>query len=550
MSASAAAPTPTPTDIFDHVMDNVLNRDDNSALKTTLMHRGYTDVPSAVSMGDDEIDDLKSDTNKKMSPGDMGLLKMLVKFNHFRILKNTSIVNPIDWLNVTKQEFDQFRVVDIYEYRLLAAGQVPGTLPVGNAPATTLANTTAAALQKPADMFRRAIKRDQSLFPELKNEELNDAWHRSFETQAHAQDVAEVLNVNYDPATQELIDLFAVKQTYVYAILESKVQTDRGRAIVRLHEVDRDAQQVYQKLRAHHTSSTKAKMNSSDLLTYITSAKLGSGVWSGSTEAFITHWQNQVRLYERLCEATERFSDGQKTTMLQNAVGTIDALAAVRQNAELERTKSGIALTYDQYCNLLTSAAIAYDQPSTRRRPPRTALIHEFEESEYYRDEAYNDDTPLSVILANAMQQRRSRPLTGRPGERVMMPKTRWTLLSSEARTVWDKLSDKDKAIILGQTDDQVPIHQRPPDQRPLSRRVNIHDISAIDLLQALIHDTSEQDVVDESLTGATTITDDITDHEQPDVTVDDSDSQLLINALMSKAKFRPGDLRRVLSSA
>jgi hypothetical protein len=69
MSASAAAPTPTPTDIFDHVMDNVLNRDDNSALKTTLMHRRYTDVPSAVSLGDDEIDDLKSDTNKKMSPG-------------------------------------------------------------------------------------------------------------------------------------------------------------------------------------------------------------------------------------------------------------------------------------------------------------------------------------------------------------------------------------------------------------------------------------------------------------------------------------------------
>jgi hypothetical protein len=116
-------------------------------------------------------------------------------------------------------------------------------------------------------------------------------------------------------------------------------------------------------------------------------------------------------------------------------------------------------------------------------------------------------------------------------------------LLSSIACTVWNKLSDKDKAIILGQTDDQVPVHQRPPDQRPLSRCVNIHNISAIDLLQTLIHDTSEQDVVDESLAGATTITDDMTDQEQPGETVDDSDSQLLINALMSKAKFRPCDL-------
>jgi hypothetical protein len=109
--------------------------------------------------------------------------------------------------------------------------------------------------------------------------------------------------------------------------------------------------------------------------------------------------------------------------MLQNAVSTITALAADRQNAELERTKTGIALTYNQYCNLLTFAAIAYNQPSTRRRPPRTALIHEFEESEYYHDEAYNDDTPVFVILANAMQQRRPHPLTGRPGERALMPK-------------------------------------------------------------------------------------------------------------------------------
>jgi hypothetical protein len=180
-----------------------------------------------------------------MSPGDIGLLKMLVKFNHYHLLKTTAILNPSDWFNITKQEFDQFCVADIYKYRLLAAGQVTGMPPTGNPPAPTPnTNNTTTSASNPADTFRKGIKRDQSLFMELKSEELNDAWHRSFETQAHAQDIAEVLNANYVPAMQELVDLFAVKQTYVYAILESKVQTDCGRVTVQLHETDCDTQQV------------------------------------------------------------------------------------------------------------------------------------------------------------------------------------------------------------------------------------------------------------------------------------------------------------------
>jgi len=115
------------------------------------------------------------------------------------------------------------------------------------------------------------------LFPELKNEELNDTWHRSFETQAHAQDVADVLDNAYSPPDADHASLFAEKQKYVYAVLEAKVLTDRGKAIVRLHSSTRDAQKVYAELKQHHTHSTKALMNSSDLLIYITSAKIGSG---------------------------------------------------------------------------------------------------------------------------------------------------------------------------------------------------------------------------------------------------------------------------------
>jgi hypothetical protein len=182
----------------------------------------------------------------------------------------------------------------------------------------------------PVALFRRAIKKDPSLFPVLKDDKYHDVWHRSFNAQAVAQDVADVLDETYVPTTADDIALFSVKQKFVDTVLESKVQTDRGKAIIRDHEHDFDAQKVYKKLKNYHPKSTKAKIESSVILSYITSAKLGDGSWNGTTEAFIIHWQNQVCLYEKRGPPTDHFSDGQKRIMLQNAVNGIDELVRSR----------------------------------------------------------------------------------------------------------------------------------------------------------------------------------------------------------------------------
>jgi hypothetical protein len=93
-------------------------------------------------------------------------------------------------------------------------------------------------------MFRRSIKKDPSLFPVLKDDKYNDVWLRSFNTQAVAQDVAGVLDERYVPTTVNDIALFSEKQKFVYAVLESKVQTNCGKAIIHDHEHDFDAQKV------------------------------------------------------------------------------------------------------------------------------------------------------------------------------------------------------------------------------------------------------------------------------------------------------------------
>jgi len=383
-------------DTFEHLMVVVFKRDDTTLLYRGLTEGGYIDVPSILTMDDHDIDALR-DNKKKMLPSDMNLIKLFIQFVRYRQLLNTPIESNDDVMEVTRAEFDRFRINGVVQYHELVAKAAAANAPPQPAPTIAApAITGGVASNKPIDLFRRGIMQDQSAFPELKNEEDNDAWHQSFETQAHAQDVAKVLDPTFIPATPDEIELFDAQKTYVYAVLESKVLTDRGRAIVREHATDRNAQQAYDKIRKHHTASTKAKMASSDLLTYITSTRLGTTAWRGATEGFITHWQKQVRKYERLCEPTEHFSDGQKMTMLQNAVNPVDQLAAVKQNAELERTKTGVALTYDQYCSLLISAAVVYDQSSARRRDDnRTVATHDQMAAAYERDErlfAYMQD--------------------------------------------------------------------------------------------------------------------------------------------------------------
>jgi hypothetical protein len=86
------------------------------------------------------------------------------------------------------------------------------------------------------------------------------------------------------------------KQKYLYAVLESKVETAKGKTIICKHESSFDAQKAYSELQNHHQNSTKASLSSVKILSYITSSKIGDGSWHGSAENFILNWQEQIRL--------------------------------------------------------------------------------------------------------------------------------------------------------------------------------------------------------------------------------------------------------------
>jgi hypothetical protein len=50
---------------------------------------------------------------------------------------------------------------------------------------------------------------------------------------AQAQDLSDVLNPKYVPLTTAEYDLFWEKQKFMYAVLETEVETAKGKSIIR-----------------------------------------------------------------------------------------------------------------------------------------------------------------------------------------------------------------------------------------------------------------------------------------------------------------------------
>jgi hypothetical protein len=267
--------------------------------------------------------------------------------------------------------------------------------------------------------------------------------------------------------------------------------TDQGKAYVREFEKESDAQSIYRRISEYAIKSAKASLEASTILSYITSCKLGEGsAWLGPTASFVLHWQNQVCLYEAHVEKEEYFSNGQKRHMLQNAVHpslvlSVLELCALKTQADQHKTQTGKDLTYDQYVNLLLSAASAYDAqfaPKTAthfaaRDPRRAVYSHDFTASNEDNDPGYDIDSALNIIQPTNTHFAAQTPhrvlyshdiiesnddndpaydidcaldiiqANGRPpGTSKALSQS--TQLSQDAKDIWDKLLDKAKDIL------------------------------------------------------------------------------------------------------
>ena len=174
-----------------HVLVNLFQQaDDGPIAKAINWQLGdEATIVDVLAMTNDDIDNLThSDDKDKIIPlilGHRGLLCSLVCYNLFRKAKGDSIGNK--WSQVTQGQFDDFRILNDYDPNDIQGGSKSGR---ANAQPTGTSTFT----HDPTYNFKRGIKRDPSLFSQLKDKKQWDAWQRSTTALADAQDVQEVLD--------------------------------------------------------------------------------------------------------------------------------------------------------------------------------------------------------------------------------------------------------------------------------------------------------------------------------------------------------------------
>ncbi len=77
---------------------------------------------------------------------------------------------------------------------------------------------------------------------------------------------------------------------------------------MRSYESTADAQKIFDELCQDALISTCSSIDSSRLLSYVTSVRIGDGHWNGTAHSFILDWLEQVQLYESLVDTAAHFS--------------------------------------------------------------------------------------------------------------------------------------------------------------------------------------------------------------------------------------------------
>jgi hypothetical protein len=301
-------------DVMARVFGEILDLEDDSDLHKACVFDQVTSIEDLLAFCPAEIEDLTYLVNKvktKISKGSRGKVFALQAI----LLKREGDLNVIhlDWSNVNRAEFDAFRTSAAY---VSARAGLPN--PVAPRPAATVVPAIIRP-RDPLNEYRRNIRRDPNAFTALKEDKQWDSWQRSTIAQARAQDMSDILDESFIPSTPEAMELFIEKQKFFYAVFEKNLLTDKGKALVRHYGPTFDAQRVYKDLSAYAKSSTMASMEASNLLTYITSAKLGDGTWKGKAHGFVLHWQDKIRQYELLLPPVDHFPTSIKRSMLENA---------------------------------------------------------------------------------------------------------------------------------------------------------------------------------------------------------------------------------------
>ena len=377
---------------------------------------------------------------------------------------------------------------------------------------------TTSESQTALNNLKKGTKRDASVYPIFKNDKYYDTFQRSFLANLKAQGLYDVADPDHDLESGDIYEqeLFKGKQSFVYSVLVTSLQTEKGRELDK--EFEGDARSIILKLHHYHTKSNVAQHDIISLTTEITNLTLND-IWNGTVRQFLSHFKEKLRLLDSLVPVSDQLPETTRLTFLQRAVQQNHDLRQIHVMVCVCRfkTDSTDALTFDTYYNLLWDAAHQYDLHQVKKGPQRKAFSSQQEDindvDEYANaEEQFSTDPEPVEHSPYSVYQSSFHP---KMPQKSLLP-----------RHIWETLSESTKQMII-EHNKKVKLNNPTPYPSGSKTKPN-PTLGKSTPIPKQVHQHSQDEPTEELLS--------------------DTSAQTLVNKCLAESGIDPTDIQNVMS--
>ena len=377
---------------------------------------------------------------------------------------------------------------------------------------------TTSESQTALNNFKKGTKWGASVYPIFKNDKYYDTFQRSFLANLKAQGLYDVADPDHDPESGDIYEqeLFQGKQSFVYSVLDTSLQTEKRRELVK--EFEGDARSIILKLHHYHTKSNVAQHDITTLRTEITNLTLNDS-WKRTVRQFFSHFKEKLRLLDSLVPVSDQLPEITRLTFLQRAVQQNHDLRQIHvMDSEWRfKTDSTEALTFDTYYNLLWDAAHQYDLHQTKKGPQRKAFS------------SYQEDINDVDEYANAEEQFSTDPETVEHSPYSVYQSSFHPKMPQKSflpRHIWETLPESTKQMII-EHNKKVKLNNPTPYPSGSKTKPN-PSLGKSTPTARQVHQHAQDEPTEESPS--------------------DSSTQTLVNKCLAESGIDPTDIQNVMS--
>ena len=312
--------------------------------------------------------------------------------------------------------------------------------------------------------WKKSVRPSATAYKEFRDESQWQKGKEKFETTIQSQNLYHLIDEDFNPTNK---DLDKLQMNWLYKVMQDVFVAGSAKAIVTAHIEDKDTRAIWKEICETLKTNMTSELKSQTILTYLSSTRLNDGKWRGTEEAYVLHYQQQVRLYNEMM-GVNGLSDIQSVNMLQVAVSGTDNLKTVLQMQRNSRkaANNNNPITFSEYVALLQLQAQVDDASRKYKTNPtvkREVNMHVFddcteaiEESHFEMEANVHDmDTPVEDIMIN--QTNFGRPSFNNKGKqnsgsnepkKVYLDRDTWHSLSQSDKDAWDKMSNQAKTKV------------------------------------------------------------------------------------------------------